>query len=157
MTRGILGVLEEHNVTATFFLSGEWMEKHEDSVRAISESSHELGNYTYFAPHPNSLLKADLKRELEKAHKYIERVSGQAPKVFRPPYGEYSNKVIEVARELGYETVIWSIESLDWRGTSSDDMLKRILGKLHKGAIIRFHVTGRDVYKRQTQARPLVK
>jgi len=54
------------------------MEKHEDSVRAISESSHELGNYTYFAPHPNSLLKADLKRELEKAHKYIERVSGQA-------------------------------------------------------------------------------
>jgi peptidoglycan/xylan/chitin deacetylase (PgdA/CDA1 family) len=144
MTRGILGALGEHNVTATFFLSGEWMEKHEDSARAISENSHELGNYTYFAPHPNSLLKADLKRELEKAHKYIEKVTGQAPKVFRPPYGEYSNKVIEVARELGYETVIWSIESLDWRGTSSEDMLKRILGKLHKGAIIRFHVTGRN-------------
>lgn len=120
------------------------MEMHEDSVRSISESRHELGNYTYSAPHPNCLLKADLKRELEKADKYIEVVTGQSPNVFRPPYGEYSNKVIEVARELGYETVIWSIESLDWRGASSDDMLTRILGKLHKGAIIRFHVTGRN-------------
>ncbi len=147
MTGEILGVLEEHNVTATFFLSGEWMEKHGDSVKAISESSHELGNYTYSVPHPNSLLKADLKRELEKAHKCVEKVSGQAPKVFRPPYGEYSNKVIEVSRELGYETVIWSIDSLDWRGTSPDEMLKRIFGKLHKGAIIRFHVTGPNTPK----------
>jgi peptidoglycan/xylan/chitin deacetylase (PgdA/CDA1 family) len=74
----------------------------------------------------------------------VEKVSGQVPKVFRPPYGEYSNKVIEVSRELGYETVIWSIDSLDWRGTSQDDMEKRILRKLHNGAIIRFHVTGRN-------------
>lgn len=140
----ILEVLEAHNVTATFFLSGEWMEKHEDSIEGISEGNHELGNYTYSAPHPNSLPKTDLKRELEKAHKYIEKATGQTPKVFRPPYGEYSNKVIEVSKELGYETVIWSIDSLDWRGTSSDDMLKRILGKLKSGAIIRFHVTGRN-------------
>jgi len=143
LTPEILRILEEHNVTATFFLSGEWIEKHRDSVNDIIKSNHELGNYTYSLPHPNSLLKAELKRELEKAHKQIEKVSGQTPRVFRPPYGEYSNKVIEASRELGYETVIWSIDSLDWRGTSSDDMKKRVAGKLHKGAIIRFHVTGR--------------
>ena len=142
LTREILKVLEDYGVMATFFLSGEWMERNKDSARLVDASGHELGNYTYSAPYPNSLLKADLKRELEKAHKYIEKATGKAPKVFRPPYGEYSNKVIEAAKELGYETVIWSIESLDWRGTSSDDMLKGISEKLHKGAIIRFHVTG---------------
>lgn len=144
MTPEILKVLNAHNITANFFLSGEWMEKHGDSVNGIIESGHELGNYTYSVPHPNTLPKAELKRELEKAHKLVEKVSGQVPKVFRPPYGEYSNKVIEVSRELGYETVIWSIDSLDWRGTSQDDMEKRILRKLHNGAIIRFHVTGRN-------------
>ncbi len=144
LTLEILSVLERYNVNATFFLSGEWIEKHRDSVNKIIESNHELGNYTYSLPHSNSLLKAELKRELEKAHKHIEKVSGQTPEVFRPPYGEYSNKVIEASRELGYETVMWSIDSLDWRGTSSNDMEKRVLRKLHKGAIIRFHVTGRN-------------
>lgn len=144
MTREILAILEEHSIIATFFLSGEWIERHKDSINGIIEGNHEFGNYTYSVPHSNSLLKAELKRELEKAHKYIEMVSGQAPEVFRPPYGEYSNKVIEASRELGYETVIWSIDSLDWRGTSPEEMKKRILGKLHNGAIIRFHVTGRN-------------
>ena len=105
LTREILKVLEDYGVMATFFLSGEWMERNKDSARLVDASGHELGNYTYSAPYPNSLLKADLKRELEKAHKYIEKATGKAPKVFRPPYGEYSNKVIEAAKELN-ETVI---------------------------------------------------
>ena len=142
----ILKVLEEHNVSATFFLSGEWLEKHEESVNCIVQGGHELGNYTYSVPHPNSLHKAELKRELEKADKLIAKITGKSPKVFRPPYGEYSNKVIEATRELDYETVIWSIDSLDWRGTSPDDMRKRVIGKLHKGTIMRFHVTENNTW-----------
>ncbi len=147
MTLEILEVLGEHNVSATFFLSGEWIEQHRDSVNGIIQGGHELGNYTYSAIHPNSVPKAELKRELEKADKLIEKMTGSSPKAFRPPYGEYSNKVIEASRELDYETVIWSIDSLDWRGTSNDDMRKRVAGKLHKGAIIRFHVTGNNTWK----------
>ncbi|NLS45095.1 MAG: polysaccharide deacetylase family protein [Firmicutes bacterium] len=141
MTGEILKVLEDHSITATFFLSGEWIDKHKDSVDRIVAGGHDLGNYTYSVPHPNSLTEGRLKQELEKAHKCIKKITGRLPEVFRPPYGEYSNKVIEVSRELGYETVVWSIDSLDWRGISPDRMNKRILEKLHKGAIIRFHIT----------------
>ncbi|MBC7082513.1 MAG: polysaccharide deacetylase family protein [Firmicutes bacterium] len=141
-TTEILGVLKEHDVRAAFFLSGKWVTDHPLAARHIVSCGHDLGNYTYSVPHPNSLLASELKRELEKAHKTIEEVTGRAPKVFRPPYGEYSNKVIETARDLGYETVVWSIDSLDWRGAPAADMKARILGKIHKGAIVRFHVTG---------------
>lgn len=143
-TLEILEILEKENVSATFFLSGEWIEKHQGSVTCIIQGNHELGSHTYSAPHLNSLRKAEIKRELEKAHKCIERISNQAITVFRPPYGEYSNKVIEASRELGYETVIWSIDSSDWRGIPGDEIMARVLGKLHKGAIIRFHVTGNN-------------
>ncbi len=141
-TAEILRVLKEHEVTATFFLSGKWVADHPLAARQIASDGHDLGNYTYSVPRPNSLLASELKRELETAHKVIEEVSGRAPKVFRPPYGEYSNKVIEAARDLGYETVVWSIDSLDWRGAPAADVKARVLGKAHKGAIIRFHVTG---------------
>ncbi|MGE5586484.1 MAG: polysaccharide deacetylase family protein [Bacillota bacterium] len=141
-TMDILGVLKEHEVRATFFLSGRWIHDHPLTARQIVSEGHDLGNYTYSVPHPNSLPAAELKRELEKAHKAIEEVTGRPPKVFRPPYGEYSNKVIEAARDLGYETVVWSIDSLDWRGAPAADMKARVLDKVHKGAIVRFHVTG---------------
>ncbi|MGE5586962.1 MAG: polysaccharide deacetylase family protein [Clostridia bacterium] len=141
-TTDILGVLKEHGVKATFFLSGRWVADHPLTARQIISDGHDLGNYTYSVVHPNSLLASELKRELEKAHKTIEEATGRAPKVFRPPYGEYSNKVIETARDLGYETVVWSIDSLDWRGAPAADIKARAIGKIHKGAIVRFHVTG---------------
>jgi len=141
-TAEILAVLKEHEVKATFFVSGKWVSDHPVVARQIVSDGHDLGNYTYSVPHPNSLSPSELKRELEKAHKALEEVTGRAPKVFRPPYGEYSNKVIEAARDLGYETVIWSIDSLDWRGAPPADIKDRVLGKIHKGAIVRFHVTG---------------
>lgn len=141
-THEVLRVLKDHGVKATFFLSGKWVAQHPQAARAVAQDDHELGNYTYSAPHVNSLSAGEIRRELEKAHKVIVETCGETPRVFRPPYGEYSNKVIEAARELGYETVVWSIDSLDWRGAPAADIKARVLARIHKGSIIRFHVGG---------------
>ncbi len=141
-TLQILRILEEHGAGATFFFPGEWIGAHPEVARAVVDANQELGNHTYSAPHVNSLSNAELRQELERAHEAIEEATGQPPRVFRPPYGEYSNKVIEVARDLGYETVVWSTDSLDWRGAPADDIRARVLAKIHKGSIVRFHTDG---------------
>lgn len=141
-TLGVLRVLKDHDVKSTFFLSGKWIAQNAQAAQVVAQEDHELGNYTWSAPHVNSLSAGEIRRELEKAHKLISETCGQTPRVFRPPYGEYSNKVIEAARELGYETVVWSVDSLDWRGAPADDIKARVLAKVHKGSIIRFHVGG---------------
>ncbi len=136
----ILRILRDHGVKATFFLSGAWIAERPADTRALAQEGHEVGNHTYSTPHVNSLSAAEIRQELEKAHKLIVETCGQSPSVFRPPYGEYSNKVIEAARELGYETVVWSLDSLDWRGAPADDIKARVLAKVHKGSIVRFHI-----------------
>jgi polysaccharide deacetylase family sporulation protein PdaB len=138
-TPEILDILDRYGVKTTFFLVGFWIDEHPDMVKEIAARGHEIGNHTANHPHLNSLDKEDIKRELAVVHEQIKSLTGQTAVLFRPPFGEYSNKVIEAARELGYYTIQWSVDSLDWQDLSADAIYRRVVGNVHPGAIVLFH------------------
>lgn len=104
---------------------------------------HELGNHTWTHPHLNTLVKTEIKKELEQVHAALTTLWDKTPKLFRPPFGKYSNKVIGAANELDYLTIQWSVDSLDWQDLGKQAIIQRVTSKLHPGAIILFHNNGR--------------
>jgi len=141
-TPKILEILRENNLKTTFFLTGFWIDKYPDLVKQIAAEGHELGNHTATHPHLNTLDKNAIKEELKKVHASLYELTGQEPFLFRAPFGEYSNKVIEAAGELNYFTIQWSVDSLDWRDLSKQEIVSRVTGQLHPGAIVLFHNNG---------------
>jgi len=142
-TPRLLETLQENDIKTTFFLTGFWIEKYPDLVKKIADEGHELGNHTATHPHLNTLDKESVKSELERVHASLHQLTGKEPYLFRPPFGEYSNKVIEAASDLNYLTIQWSIDSLDWKELGKDTIVKRVTDQLHPGAIVLFHNNGR--------------
>lgn len=141
-TRKILDTLREFGIKTTFFLTGFWVEDYPEYVKLIAQEGHELGNHTYSHPHLSSLSPEQIREELLRLERMIAEVSGQKPSLFRPPFGEYNNEVLRVAGELGYKTIQWSVDSLDWQNISKDELIGRVTGRAHQGAIILFHNNG---------------
>lgn len=142
-TEELLDILDKHQVKTTFFLAGYWVEEFPDHVRMIADRGHELGNHSYAHPHMNSLSPAQIREDLQNNHDLLKEITGEDAFLFRPPFGEYSNKVIEVAEELGYFTIQWSIDSLDWKDVSADFMVNRVMERAGPGDIVLFHNAGR--------------
>ncbi|NLA11489.1 MAG: polysaccharide deacetylase family protein, partial [Firmicutes bacterium] len=109
-TEKILEILKENEIKTTFFLTGFWVEAYPEYVKLIADAGHEIGNHTLTHPHLNNLTEEEIHSELEKVEQMIAQVSGQKTALFRPPFGEYSNKVIETISGLGYTSVQWSID-----------------------------------------------
>lgn len=109
LTPGILEVLAEHGVQATFNVMGWNALRHPDLVRAVVAAGHELGNHTW--THQDLALQSTLqtRRQLERGHEAIERTAGVRPRFFRPPRGNLTGSAIELAAELGYDVLLWSV------------------------------------------------
>lgn len=142
-TPEILEILQNNNLKTTFFLTGFWVEKYPEMVQKIAAEGHEIGNHTYSHPHLNSLGEEQIREELEKVNKMILELTGQKPDLFRPPFGEYNNKVVSVAEKAGYSPIQWSIDSLDWQELGKEPMVERVTANLHPGAIVLFHNNAR--------------
>ena len=142
-TPEILKILRDHNLKTTFFLTGFWVDKYPEMVQKIAEEGHEIGNHTYSHPHLNSLSEEQIKEELEVLNEMIFKLIGRKPYLFRPSYGEYNNKVIATAKRCGYQSIQWSIDSLDWQELGKETMIKRVTENLHPGAIVLFHNNGK--------------
>ncbi len=110
-TDELLRILEENDVKATFFLCGYWVEKYPEEVRKIAEAGHDLGNHSATHPHMSQLSKEQMKQELEGCHQTVKELTGIEMELFRPPFGEYDNQVIEAAEENGYYTIQWDVDT----------------------------------------------
>lgn len=142
-TDEILDILDRHGVKTTFFLAGYWVRQYPEYVKKIVARGHEVGNHSFEHPHMNALTREQIRRDLERNHELLKELTGQDAFLFRPPFGEYSDKVIEVAEELGYYTIQWSIDSLDWKDVSADFMVKRVIDRAGPGEIVLFHNAGK--------------
>lgn len=142
-TPDLLKVLKDHNIKTTFFLTGFWLEKHPDMVEKIDQNGHEIGNHTFTHPHLGTLSEEGIRKEIEKTHQLIKEISGQEPNLFRPPFGDYNNKVVKAIKDSGYKPIQWSIDSLDWKNIGKDSIVKRVTDRVHNGAIILFHNNGK--------------
>ena len=135
----IINILEKYKCKATFFAVGNWAEKYPDAVKMLYENGHTIANHSYSHPHYNSMSKSEMLADMDKCDNVIESITGQKPVLFRSPYGEYNNSVIEVCRENGHEYIQWSVDSLDWTDITAEEIYKRITEKTKSGDILLFH------------------
>ena len=140
-TDELLRILKENNVKATFFLCGYWVEKYAEEVQKIADAGHDLGNHSATHPHMAQQTSEQITEELQKCHKSIKDLTGIDMDLFRPPFGEYDNEVIETAKQNGYYTIQWDIDSLDWKEQGADAEINQVLNHKHlgNGSIILFH------------------
>ncbi|HIS95023.1 MAG TPA: polysaccharide deacetylase family protein [Candidatus Ventricola gallistercoris] len=138
-TKGILDILDQYDVKTTFFLVGFWAEKYPDLVAELAARGHEIGNHSATHPHMSTLSQSQIREELRKCSELVRSITGEAPKLFRPPYGEYNDEVVRVSREEGYECVQWNVDSLDWKNLGAQDMISRCTKNVNPGDIVLFH------------------
>jgi len=138
-TEEILNILDRYEAKTTFFLVGFWAEKHPDLVAEIVARGHEIGNHSATHPHMNSLTEGQIREELRRCSDLVASITGTPTTLFRPPYGEYNNQVVDVSRKEGYECVQWNVDSLDWKNISAGDMIRRCTKDVNPGDIVLFH------------------
>lgn len=150
----VLDVLKKHNQKATFFLSGPWAKRYEDIVKRIVSEGHEIASHGQEHDNLSQLGKESVRNNIQSAHDILAKVSGTTPKFFRPPNGDYDDTVVLTAKELGYETVIWSVDSVDWKNPGVSYIVERVSKLSFRGAIILFHAS--DSARETHEALPMV-
>ena len=110
-TADILSILAKHNVNVTFFMTGGWIEKYPDDVKAIAAAGHDLGNHSENHKQMSQLSKENCITELQKPHEKVKELTGIEMTLFRPPYGDYNNPVIEATNQIGYHCVQWDVDA----------------------------------------------
>lgn len=137
----MLTTLDEHNSKITFFIGGSWAKRFPNAVIDLAARGHELGNHTYSHPHPNTLSKEKNKEQILRAQQLVEELTQRKTNLYAPPYGEYNDIVLSAAAELGYQTIMWSVDTIDWQRPPSDIIINRVMKKVNNGAIILIHPT----------------
>jgi polysaccharide deacetylase family sporulation protein PdaB len=138
-TTKILDILDENGVRATFFLVDIWTQRFPELVKEIAARGHEIGNHSTTHPKMSSLSRDKIAQELETMSDNVEKLVGQRPTLFRPPYGDYNNDVVLTARQNGYEVVQWSVDSLDWKNKGVQPLIDRATKNVKSGDIVLFH------------------
>ncbi|MFP3919525.1 polysaccharide deacetylase family protein, partial [Lysinibacillus telephonicus] len=138
---GILKVLKEHKIKATFFLDGSWTKKNPDLAKMIKEAGHEIGNHAYSHPDLQQRSMAETTEELKKTNDVIEEILGIKPKWFAPPSGSFNKTTIQVAEQLNMKTILWTVDTVDWRKPSTSEMVSRIVSKVENGSMVLMHPT----------------
>jgi len=150
----VLDVLKAKNQKATFFLSGPWSNHYTEIVKRIVDEGHEIASHGQDHVNLSQLSREDILANIKSAHDILVRLTGTTPRYLRPPNGDYDDLVVLAARELGYETIIWAVDSLDWKNPGAAYIVERVSKLTFPGAIILFHAS--DSAKETDQALPMV-
>lgn len=140
-TAKILGILKKHNVKVTFFMTGGWIEKYPDDVKAIAADGHDLGNHSENHKHMSGLSSEQCKEELMRPHEKVKKLTGKDMALFRPPYGDYNDNLIRTVRDCNYYPIQWNVDSLDWKDYDAATIVRRVTEhkNLGNGSIILCH------------------
>ncbi len=138
-TQTLIDILGKYNVHVTFFVVGDWVRKHPESVKALYEAGHEVMNHSNTHPHMSSLTEEQIRSEITQCNEAIKAVTGVSPDLIRVPFGEYDNKVISAVQSLGMTTVQWDVDSLDWKDLSAQEIYSRVTTRVQPGSIVLFH------------------
>ncbi|MFC0558557.1 polysaccharide deacetylase family protein [Halalkalibacter alkalisediminis] len=137
----ILKTLKKHELHTTFFLDGSWVKNNPNLATMLKEEGHEIGNHAYSHPDMSKLTVSRIQEEIEKTNSVIEATIDVTPKWFAPPSGSFNQTVVDQARKHGMHTILWSVDTVDWRKPNPSEMVNRVLSKVHNGAMILMHPT----------------
>lgn len=141
-TDAILSALAEAGVRATFFTVQFWAEEHADYLKKVSDAGHEVGTHSATHSYMSRQPEAEIRAELESSSQAITAVTGKPVTLFRPPYGDYDDLLIDTCRDMGIMPVQWDVDSLDWKDLSAADIAERIISRVKSGSIILCHNNG---------------
>lgn len=138
-TQQLIDILDKYGVKATFFVVGEWVDKYPESVKALFDAGHEVMSHSDSHAHFNSLSADEIVADLTACGDKIEGVTGVRPTLFRCPYGEYDDHVINAVRSMDIEPIQWDVDSLDWKDLAAGEITQRVTSKVQPGSIVLFH------------------
>ena len=145
-TAKILDTLKKHNAPAAFFLVGNYIEKNADLVRRMVDEGHIVGNHTMHHYDMSKLAEKEaFTKELQELETLFQKTTGkELPKFYRPPQGLYSQENLQMAKELGYKTVFWSLAYVDWNNDAQptrEQAFSKLIPRIHNGAVVLLHST----------------
>lgn len=135
----LLSLLKDADVKATFFVTGEFCDKYPEDVKKMYDAGHEIGNHSNAHPHVEGININKLIEDTRECTRKIKMITGEEPKVYRAPYGEYDNNVISTIEGMGFKIIQWSVDSIDWQEPEPDTITKRIMEGTVSGSILLFH------------------
>lgn len=147
-TEKILDALQRHNVKATFFVVGHFLESAPDLVKRMKEEGHMVGNHTWHHPDMDTIAEeAKFREELDLvAAKYKEITGEELNRFYRPPQGKYNLNNLAMAKKLGYQTIFWSLAYVDWNvdaQPTKEEAFSKLTGRVHPGAVVLLHNTSK--------------
>lgn len=137
----ILSILKKHNAPATFFVTGEWAEKYPDAILSIDSSGHEIANHGNSHKHMPQISKEEMAAEIQECHNIVYNLIKKDMTLFRAPYSDWNDEVVDVAHSLGYMSINQSVDSLDWKDYGVDSIVRTVCEhkNLENGSIILLH------------------
>lgn len=144
-TPSILDSLKSHDVKVTFFIMGPWATKFPEVAQRMVAEGHEIGSHGFRHENYGDMGPDWVKNDIQKAHDQIKEITGVEATLIRPPNGHYSSKSLQAAHELKYRTIIWNVDSLDWKNPGRDVIIERVMKRLKPGAIILMHASDTPV------------
>jgi peptidoglycan/xylan/chitin deacetylase (PgdA/CDA1 family) len=142
--REVFNIVKRDQIPVTIFVSGRWVEAHPDVMAELAaDPLVEFGDHSYDHPHMTQLPTTQIIEQIDQTEAALAKY-GKHSVAFRPPFGEWSHRLVTVVQDLQLPTVTWDVVSGDpSMHTTADGMISTVLGKARAGSIIIFHINGR--------------
>ncbi len=136
-----LEVLKQNKAKATFFIGGSWAVENPELVEMIYSQGHEIANHGYSHKLASKHSVEDIKQELIKTDQILLKICNRKPSLYAPPSGDFTKETVDMAVKNGYNTIMWTIDTIDWRDHDSNKISKRIINNVKPGAFVLTHPT----------------
>src|SRR5699024_5996498 len=123
----ILKILKDHRVKATFFIEGKWAKENSDLVKMIKEQDHLIGSHAYDHPDMKHLSNGEIIEQIKSTNDILQGITRQTPHLLAPPSGSFNDQVVTIAHQFKMETILWTVDTVDWQNPSVETMLHRVL------------------------------
>ncbi len=153
----ILEILAKENVHVTFFLDGSWLKKNPDLAIQMVKKGHELGNHGYSHALMSRVTSQRVSDEISKTEELIKSITGNSSTYFAPPAGDFDQKTLDIAKSNNLLTVLWTLDTVDWKKPSPEVIIERIIPKVGNGHLILMHPTKSTVEALPTLIREIKK
>jgi len=141
----LLNLFNKHGIKATFFLDGSWVKNNPNLAKMIQEEGHEIGNHAYSHPDMQTLSRERIRDEIVRTNQVIDATLNVNLQWFAPPSGSFHDQVVKIAREFDMYTVLWTVDTLDWKKPDASQMADRVVSKVEAGSLILMHPTEASV------------
>lgn len=137
----MLDTLDKFDAKATFFVGGSWVKEYPAMLKLIYERGHEIGSHGYNHKEHGNLSLEDNLKEIQMCHDEVKKVLGIDMNLFAPPGGSYNNNTVQAAKSLGYTTILWTRDTIDWRDRNTALIIERATNNMASGDLILMHPT----------------